>query len=70
MLGSFIHYLKITKGEETVMDAFAEPEKFEALFNGDYEATYKAWREWLYERVHSDEETLNKILFQANGNNA
>lgn len=70
MLGSFIHYLKITKGEETVMDAFANPEKFEALFDGDYEATYKAWREWLYERVHSDEETLNKILFQANGNNA
>lgn len=70
MLGSFIHYLKITKGEETVMEAFANPEKFEALFDGDYEATYKAWREWLYERVHSDEETLNKMLFQANGNNA
>ncbi len=70
VLGSLIHYLKLTKGEETVMEAFAEPEKFEALFDGDYEATYKAWREWLYERVHSDEETLNKILFQANGNNA
>ena len=50
-IGSFVHYLRETKGDEAFKDAFGDFDKFAALYDNDYEGTYRKWQKYLEERL-------------------
>ena len=61
-LASLLHYLEGVKGEEVVRAAFMDENKFEELFDGDYEGTYKKWLGYLEEKKNNNTEAYENIL--------
>lgn len=61
-MASLVHYLKVTKGEELVRDAFLDEKKFEALLDGGYEETYKKWVAFLKEEIETDSTVYGFVL--------
>ena len=64
-IGSLFHYLRETKGIETLREAYRSDEAFSALFDNDYEGTYKKWQKYLEERMQENgitEETISKVF--------
>lgn len=61
-MASLVHYLKATKGEELVRDAFLDEKKFETLFDGGYEETYKKWVAFLKEEIETDSTVYEFVL--------
>lgn len=67
-LGSLIHFLKIENGDEALNKAFADPDKFELLFDGDYEGVYRRWQEYVRDMLIENGITEEFILEWFDGN--